>query len=139
MSGVFTKIIKGEVQAYKVYEDEKIFAFLDINPYQLGHTLVVPKVEVDYFVDLPDNYLNAVFKVAKILTPSIQSATDCERVGMVVEGREVPHFHLHLIPMMQGQFIMQQRKKYSEEEMQKMQDKIVTQYVKDYTPSVVYV
>ena len=99
MPSIFTKIMKGEIPSYKVYEDEHVFAFLDIFPVKLGHTLVVPKVEIDYFVDVPEPHYSAVFIAAKKLAPAIQRATGCKRIGTAVIGLEVPHFHYHLIPL----------------------------------------
>ena len=99
MSSIFTKIIKGEIPSYKVAENEKYYAFLDINPNSKGHTLVVPKQEEDKLFDLhQDAYLdlmNFTYKVAK----AIEKAVPCERVGMSVIGLEVPHVHVHLIPL----------------------------------------
>jgi histidine triad (HIT) family protein len=96
---IFTKIIRGEIPSYKIYEDEYTFAFLDIRPNTSGHTLVVPKKQVDYFADVPEPYYSAVFQTAKKLAPAIQKATKCIRVGTIIAGFEVPHFHYHLIPM----------------------------------------
>jgi len=99
MSSIFTKIIKGEIPCYKVAEDENYFAFLDIDPNAKGHTLVVPKKEENKIFDLDeDSYLNLMkfsYKVAK----AIEKAVPCERVGMTVIGLEVPHVHVHLIPL----------------------------------------
>lgn len=99
MPSLFSKIIKGEIPAYKVFENEYVFAFLDIFPVKLGHTLVVPKIEVDYFVDVPEPYYSAVFQAAQKISPAIQRATGCKRIGTAVIGLEVPHFHYHLIPL----------------------------------------
>lgn len=98
MSSIFTKIINGEVPSFKIYEDEYTFAFLDIYPVQPGHTLIVPKIEVDYFIDVPEPYYSAVFLTAKKIVPAIQQATWCQRVCTNIIGYEVPHFHYHLIP-----------------------------------------
>lgn len=99
MATIFTKILQGEIPSYKIYEDEYVFAFLDIFPVKLGHTLVVPKVEVDYFVNVPEPHYSAVFRAAQKIAPAIQKATGCKRVGTAVIGLEVPHFHYHLIPL----------------------------------------
>ena len=99
---IFSRIIAGEIPCYKIYEDEYIFAFLDIHPHTLGHTLVVPKIEVDHFSDLPEPYYTALFHVAKKISKAIQSATWCERVGAIFAGFDVPHVHYHLIPMTQS-------------------------------------
>jgi len=98
MTTLFTKIINGEIPSFKIYEDEYVFAFLDIHPVQPGHTLIVPKVEVDYFVDVPEPYYSAVFQTAKKIAPALQQATGCARVATMILGYEVPHFHYHLIP-----------------------------------------
>ncbi len=100
---IFTRIIKGEIPCYKLYEDELVIAFLDINPVRRGHTLIIPKVQVDYFVDVPSNYYQAVFSAAQKLAPAIQKALSVNRIGLSVVGTEVPHFHLHLIPIEKGE------------------------------------
>jgi histidine triad (HIT) family protein len=97
---LFSKIIAGQIPSYKIYEDDLTYAFLDIHPHTLGHTLVVPKIEVGDFSDLPENYMLAVFKNAQKLSKAIKKATGSHRVGLVIHGMGVPdHFHLHLIPM----------------------------------------
>ena len=98
MSTIFSKIIAGEIPSYKIYEDDLVFAFLDIFPQQKGHTLVIPKIEIDHFSDLPAEYLNAMLSAAQSLSKAIQAATGCARVCAKVEGFEVPHCHFHLIP-----------------------------------------
>ena len=99
MATIFSKIIAGEIPCYKVAEDEKFFAFLDINPLVKGHTLVVPKQEVDYIFDLSDEDLAAMHVFAKKVALAVQKAIPCRKVGMAVIGLEVPHAHIHLIPM----------------------------------------
>lgn len=99
MASIFTKIIKGEIPSYKVAESEDFYAFLDINPLMKGHTLVIPKVEVDYLFDLDDNTYNGLFAFAKKVSIAIKSAIPCERIGVIVMGMEVPHAHIHLIPI----------------------------------------
>lgn len=99
MATIFTRIINGEIPCYKVAEDENYFAFLDINPLAEGHTLVVPKKEVDYIFDLDDETLAGMTLFAKKVAARIKAATDCKRVAVVVLGLEVPHAHIHLIPM----------------------------------------
>ena len=96
---LFTKIINGEIPSYKIAESEKFYAFLDIFPLQKGHTLVVPKIEVDKFFDLPDAYLSELLLFAKPIAQAIAASFPCNRVGMVTVGLEVPHAHLHLIPI----------------------------------------
>lgn len=99
MSSIFTKIINGDIPCYKVAENESHIAFLDINPIAEGHTLVVPKQEVDYFFDLPDELLNQTMLFAKRVTTGIDSALSPIRTGVIIEGLEVPHAHVHLVPI----------------------------------------
>ena len=99
MASIFTRIINGEIPCYKVAEDENYFAFLDINPLSEGHTLVVPKREEDYIFDLQDEELAGLVTFAKKVAVSQKANLDCKRVAMVVLGMEVPHAHIHLIPM----------------------------------------
>ena len=99
MASIFTKIIQGEIPSYKVHEDENFLAFLDINPLQKGHTLVVPKKEVDYFFDQDDSTIQDMMLFAKEVARKIKSSFPCNRVGMTVIGLEVPHAHIHLIPI----------------------------------------
>ena len=99
MATIFSKIIAGEIPSYKVAEDERFYAFLDINPLAKGHTLVVPKREVDYIYDLTDEELAAMHVFAKHVALAIQKAFPCKKVGEAVIGLEVPHAHIHLIPM----------------------------------------
>lgn len=96
---IFSKIIKGEIASYKIAEDKNFFAFLDIFPMTEGHTLVVPKMEVDKFFDMPDNYLSELLLFAKPIARAIEKSFDCNRCGMSVVGLEVPHAHVHLIPI----------------------------------------
>lgn len=99
MASIFTRIIRGEIPCYKVAEDDKYFAFLDINPLAKGHTLVIPKTEVDYLFDLDDETLSGLTLFAKRIAQKIKDYTHCKKVAMVVLGLEVPHAHIHLIPM----------------------------------------
>lgn len=99
---IFSKIINGEIPSYKVAENEKFYAFLDINPLQKGHTLVVPKLaepETDYIFDLEDDILSEMLVFAKQVARGIKGAVACKRVGVAVIGLEVPHVHMHLIPI----------------------------------------
>lgn len=99
MASIFTKIIKGEIPAYKIAEDENYLAFLDIFPIKKGHTLVIPKKEVDYIFDLDAETLSGLTLFAQKVAKAIDQAIDCERVGMAVIGLEVPHAHVHLVPL----------------------------------------
>lgn len=99
---IFSRIIKGEIPSYKVAENDKFYAFLDINPLQKGHTLVVPKLpepEADYIFDLDDDILSEMLVFSKQIAQGIKAATHCKRVGVAVIGLEVPHVHMHLIPI----------------------------------------
>ena len=101
---IFTRIIKGEIPIYKVAENDKFYAFLDINPLQKGHTLVVPKLaepEADYIFDLDEDILSEMLVFSKQVAQGIKAATNCKRVGLAVIGLEVPHVHMHLIPINQ--------------------------------------
>ena len=99
MASIFTKIIQGEIPSYKVAESDKFYAFLDISPLQNGHTLVVPKTEVDYIFDLEDNLLAELMVFSKQVAKAIEKVIPCNRVGVAVIGLEVPHAHIHLIPI----------------------------------------
>ncbi len=101
MATLFTKIIKGEIPCYKIAEDERYFAFLDINPLMAGHTLVVPKVETDYIFDLPDAELSGLVLFSRKVAMAIEKAIPCVRIGVAVIGLEIPHVHIHLVPMNQ--------------------------------------
>jgi histidine triad (HIT) family protein len=99
MATIFTKIINGEIPCYKIAEDEHYLAFLDIMPLAEGHVLVIPKKEVDYIFDLSDDLLSGLILFAKKIAPAIAQACPCRRVGVSVIGLEVPHAHVHLIPL----------------------------------------
>lgn len=96
---IFSKIINGEIPSYKIAENDRFFAFLDINPLVMGHTLVIPKQEVDKFLDMEEAYLREILVFAKPIAGAIEAAFPCNRVGLSVVGLEVPHAHLHLIPL----------------------------------------
>ncbi|NTW32093.1 MAG: HIT family protein [Bacteroidetes bacterium] len=99
MATIFTKIIKGEIPSYKIAEDDKYFAFLDINPLSKGHTLVIPKIETDNIFDLDDETYRGLFLFAKKIAKAIEKTIPCKKVGITVIGLEVPHAHIHLIPI----------------------------------------
>ena len=99
MASIFTKIINGEIPSHKVAEDDKCLAFLDISPVAKGHTLVIPKKEVDYLFDLDDNLYAELQLFAKKVAVGLKKAVPCKKVGVLVLGLEVPHAHIHLIPM----------------------------------------
>ncbi len=99
MASLFSKIIQGKIPAHKILEDDKFLAFLDIRPIKPGHTLVVPKQETDYIFELEDQLLAQILVFAKKAAMLIEKAVDCKRIGIVVAGLEVPHAHIHLIPI----------------------------------------
>lgn len=99
MSSIFTKIINGEIPSYKIAEDEKCYAFLDISPLAEGHTLVVPKQEIDYIFDLDDELLSHLHIFAKKVAKAMKEAIECEKIGMAVIGLDVRHTHIHLVPL----------------------------------------
>ena len=99
MPGIFAKIVSGEIPSFKIAEDEDCYAFLDINPLAKGHTLVIPKKEIDYIFDLDDELLAKLNVFAKKVAKAIEITVTCERVGIAVIGLEVPHAHIHLIPI----------------------------------------
>ena len=116
---IFSKIIAGEIPCYKIAENDKFFAFLDINPVNWGHTLVVPKQETDYIFDLSDDEIGEMMKFAKKVAVAIKEAMPCRKVGMAVIGLEVPHAHIHLIPLKQ-EGDMDFSKKISDPDPEKM-------------------
>ena len=99
MASIFSKIIAGEIPSHKVAEDENFLAFLDINPLAKGHTLVIPKKEIDYIFDMEDPLYGALFVFAKKVANGIKAVVPCDKIGMTVIGLEVPHAHIHLIPI----------------------------------------
>jgi histidine triad (HIT) family protein len=99
MATIFTKIIRGEIPCYKVAEDDRYFAFLDINPLNTGHTLVVTKQETDYLFGLDDDTYSGLMLFSKKVASAIEKVVSCKRIGLAVVGLEVPHVHVHLIPM----------------------------------------
>ncbi len=124
---LFSKIIAGEIPSYKIAENEKFFAFLDIFPLMKGHTLVVPKLEVDKIFDVPDDYLAAILVFAKPIAKAIEQAFTCNRISIVTVGLEVPHAHVHLIPINHTSDMnpLNEKLKLSKEEFLEVQSKIV--------------
>jgi histidine triad (HIT) family protein len=124
---IFSKIIAGEIPSYKIAENEKFFAFLDIFPLREGHVLVVPKTETDKFFDLPDEYLADMLLFAKPIAQAIEKAFNCNRCGISVVGLEVPHAHLHLIPVNSSNDLnfTQHKPKASDAGLKKAQEKIL--------------
>ncbi len=122
------KIIQGEIPSYKILENELFFAFLDISPLRMGHTLVVPKTETDRFFDLGDEYLSKILVFAKPIVKAIENSFECQRCGIAVIGLEVPHAHLHLVPIDSADDLNFTRKKLSpgSEDLKKAQEKILS-------------
>ena len=120
MASIFTRIINGEIPSYKVAEDEHYYAFLDINPLQKGHTLVVPKREEDYLFDLTDEELAGMMVFAKKVAKAIKKSIPCQRVGVAVVGLDVPHAHIHLVPLVEGNELnfSNPKKQFLKEEME---------------------
>jgi len=119
MDSIFTKIVKGEIPAHKIAEDERFLAFLDVYPLQKGHTLVIPKDQIDYIFDLEDTLLADMQVFAKKVARAVKKATTCKRIGVAVIGLEVPHAHMHLIPIneMNDMNFSQPKKKFPAEEL----------------------
>ncbi len=126
MASLFTKIVNGEIPCYKIAENENYLAFLDINPLAKGHTLVIPKLEVDYIFDLESDVYSGLWKFAKEVAIKIENVIPCERIGIAVVGLEVPHAHIHLIPLNSIEDINFSRPKLqlNDEELQNIADSI---------------
>jgi histidine triad (HIT) family protein len=126
MSTIFSKIIKGEIPCYKIAENDDYFAFLDINPLRAGHTLVVPKRETDYIFDLEDHYLAGMVIFSKKIAIAIKNTISCNRIGVAILGLEVPHAHIHLVPMdtMEDINFKNPKLKFSPEEFSEIAAKI---------------
>ena len=129
MASIFTKIINGDIPSYKIDENKNFLAFLDVNPLQKGHVLVVPKKEIDYIFDVDDKLLSEMICFAKKISAKIKNAFPCNRIGMAVIGLEVPHAHIHLIPInkMNDMNFANDKLKLSEQDFIEIQSKIVNQ------------
>ena len=125
---IFSKIIAGQIPCYKIAESEKFFAFLDIEPLVKGHVLVVPKLEVDKLFDVPDDYLAGMLVFAKPIAHAIEKAFNCNRCGISVVGLEVPHAHIHLVPMNTANDLnfTKGKIKITAEELKEVQEKILS-------------
>ncbi|MBR6286953.1 MAG: HIT family protein [Bacteroidaceae bacterium] len=132
MASIFTKIAQGEIPSYKCAENDKFYAFLDINPLVKGHTLVIPRKEVDYIFDMEDNELAEFQVFAKKVAEAIKAAFPCKKVGQAVLGLEVPHAHIHLIPLnKEGDMIFSNPKlELTPEEFKEIADKIYSNFKK---------
>lgn len=130
MASIFTKIINGDIPSYKIAENELYFAFLDINPSAKGHTLVIPKIEIDYIFDLDDELLAGLHLFAKKVAQGIEKTVQCERVAVAVLGLEVPHAHVHLIPINQmSDFSFGKKVNLSKEEFVELAENIAQNIV----------
>ncbi|MCF7874940.1 MAG: HIT family protein [Candidatus Omnitrophica bacterium] len=128
MTTLFTKIIKGKIPAHKILENDQFLAFLDIRPIKPGHTLVIPKREVDYVFDLDDKILSNILIFSKRVAKMIEKAVECKRVGIMVAGLEVPHAHIHLIPMTAlGDLNFANAKEVKDDALKQMSEKISRQ------------
>jgi histidine triad (HIT) family protein len=128
MSSIFTRIISGEIPSYKIAENDKFYAFLDVFPLKPGHTLVVPKQEIDKFFDMPQDLLAEMLVFAQPLAKAIELSFDCKRCGIAAIGLEVPHAHLHLVPINNADDLnfTRPKLKLSPEEMKACQEKILS-------------
>lgn len=129
MASIFTRIIKGEIPSYKIAETDRYFAFLDINPLKRGHSLVVPKHEVDYIFDLDDDELSGLHVFAKKIAIALKHAIPCKRIGVAVVGLEVPHVHIHLIPLdsMEDLNFLNKKLTLTSEEMESIRKGIINE------------
>jgi len=125
---IFSKIISGQIPAYKIAENDKFFAFLDIFPLVEGHVLVVPKTEIDNLFDLPEDFLSEILVFAKPIAKAIEKAFDCNRCGISVVGLEVPHAHIHLVPINSADDLNFTRGKIkmTPDQLKKVQEKILS-------------
>lgn len=125
MASLFTKIVRGEIPCHKVLEDDNYLAFLDIRPLNPGHTLVIPKKEIDYIFDVDDELLAGMMVFAKRVAGMIRKAVDCKRIGIMVAGLEVPHAHIHLVPIFEiTDLNFARAKQVSQEELTGIAEKI---------------
>lgn len=125
MASIFSKIVAGEIPCYKIAEDKDHFAFLDIFPVAKGHTLVIPKKETDYFFDLSDEEIAALMAFGKKVAMAIEKTIPCERIGITVLGLEVPHAHVHLVPLdKRGIIDIRKKLKFSKEEFEEIASSI---------------
>lgn len=130
MSTIFSKIANGEIPSYKIAENDKFYSFLDIAPLTKGHALVIPKIEVDYIFDLEDNLLAEMAVFAKKVALAVEKNVECRRIGMAVLGIEVPHAHIHLIPIVHGDEINFQQKRINlpKDEFSELANKILNTF-----------
>jgi histidine triad (HIT) family protein len=124
---IFSRIIANEIPSYKIYEDDKVYAFLDIHPHTRGHTLLVPKTEVDYFADLSEDYMTALMIASQKIAKALDKATGYKRTQLMIAGRDVPHTHIHLIPSESIDDVRTSNTlTLSDDEIKEIQEKIVS-------------
>jgi histidine triad (HIT) family protein len=124
---IFSRIIANEISSYKIYEDDKVYAFLDIHPHTRGHTLLVPKIEVDYFADLSEEYMTVLIIVSQKISKALDQAIGCKRTQLMIAGRDVPHTHIHLIPSDSIDDVRtSDTLTLSDDEMKEIQEKIIS-------------
>jgi len=129
MASIFSRIVAGEIPAYKVAEDDRFFAFLDISPIEKGHTLVIPKAEVDYIFDLDKDTLADLFLFCQRVARAIEAIVPCKRIGIAVIGLEVPHAHVHLVPLIRQSFIdFSDKIKIEKAELEQLAERIAAQF-----------
>ncbi|MHC1702539.1 MAG: HIT family protein [Tenuifilaceae bacterium] len=130
MATIFSRIVKGEIPSYKIAEDERFYAFLDINPLAEGHTLVIPKKEIDYIFDLDNDTLAGLTLFSKRIAKAIEKAIPCKRIGVAVLGLEVPHAHIHLVPLNKESDIdfHKPKLKLSPERFKEIADRIIKEF-----------
>ena len=135
MASIFSRIISGEIPSYKVAEDDRCYSFLDIRPIVFGHTLVIPKLEVDYYFDLDDEYIAHLNVFAKKVAKVLKEHVPCKRIGVMVAGLEVPHAHIHLIPMntISDLSFSNERPEISKERLEELAAKLFTVFQEENT------
>jgi len=131
MSSIFTKIVNGEIPSYKIAEDDRFFAFLDINPLAKGHTLVIPKKEVDYILNLDDKLHADLWNFAKKVAKAVEKVVECKRIGLTVIGLEVPHTHIHVIPIntIYDMDFKREKLKFSDDEFKFISERISQEFI----------
>ncbi|RLD44237.1 MAG: HIT family protein [Bacteroidetes bacterium] len=131
MSSIFTKIVNGEIPSYKIAEDDRFFAFLDINPLAKGHTLVIPKKEVDYILNLDDELHADLWNFAKKVAKAVEKVVECKRIGLTVIGLEVPHTHIHVIPIntIYDMDFKREKLKFSDDEFKFISERISQEFI----------
>jgi len=131
MSSIFTKIVNGDIPSYKIAENDRFFAFLDINPLAKGHTLVIPKKEIDYILNLEDDLHAELWNFAKKVGKAVEKVVECKRIGLTVIGLEVPHTHIHVIPIntIYDMDFKKEKLKFSDDEFKFISERISEEFL----------